>query len=372
MASKEPETPLMPLLREEIRASSGRISFARFMELCLYHPQHGYYNTARAKLGRHGDFYTTAHLGPLLARLLARHFQQLWRELGEPDRFDLVELGPGDGWFAAELWPWIEKRFPKFHTRFHYTAVEQSPAQRRRIEEKLAPFADRCRILPSLPTPPHKADRFTGCVFANEFFDALPVHILVGRPSGWMERYVCLHGNALSWCEAELSSAELGRVAARHLGTSPADGVIGEVCLAVHGWMETICNSVDRGELLVIDYGYEAEQWQAGRLAAGSALGYREHRVVEDLLAAPGEQDLTAHVNFTHLKEAARQCGLELAHQSTQQRFLLALGEPDFGDVFADCATDRERQQRAQQLKTLILPQAMGTTFVALQFRKGC
>ncbi|MBI2820125.1 MAG: SAM-dependent methyltransferase, partial [Acidobacteria bacterium] len=184
------QSPLMPILREEIRAAGDKITFARFMELCLYHAQYGYYNTERVKFGRHGDFYTSAHTGPVFARLLARHFELLWHELGKPDRFDLVEFGPGDGWFAAELLPWVAKRFPEFSAQLHYTAIEQSPVLRARLQERLARFADRIRLYENLPVPETGADRITGCLFANEFFDALPIHILVWRDGRWLERYV--------------------------------------------------------------------------------------------------------------------------------------------------------------------------------------
>src|SRR3990172_860185 len=164
------ETPLMPILQEEIRAAGGKITFARFMELCLYHAQYGYYNTERVKLGKHGDFYTSAHTGPVFARLLARHFELLWHELGKPERFDLVELGPGDGWFAAELLPWIAKRFPEFSSHLHYTAIEQSPVQRERLKEKLASFGDAIRITEALSGAAGEREGVTGCIFSNEFF----------------------------------------------------------------------------------------------------------------------------------------------------------------------------------------------------------
>ncbi|HWP86033.1 MAG TPA: SAM-dependent methyltransferase [Terriglobia bacterium] len=380
------ETPLMPVLRQEIRAAGGKITFARFMELCLYHPQHGYYNTERVKLGRHGDFYTSAHTGPAFARLLARHFELLWRELGKPAQFDLVELGPGDGSFAAELLPWVAKRFPEFWSVFQYTAVEQSPRFRTCLQDRLAAFGDRVRVLDSLPsagaTPPLAGGRgsaaasapkdgITGCLFANEFFDALPVHILAGRRSGWRERYVCLQREALAWSEGEPSSPELERIAARCLGNLQND-FVAEVCLAAEAWLEAISRTLRRGELLVVDYGFEAGQWQAGRFPDGSALAYRQHRAADDLLADPGEQDLTAHVNFTHLRMAGRKRGLEPLAHMTQAQFLMALGESDqFQDVFSDCATDRTRQHRARQLKTLLVPPGLGTTFQVLEFRKG-
>jgi SAM-dependent MidA family methyltransferase len=377
------ETPLMPILREEIRAAGGKITFARFMELCLYHPQHGYYNTERVKLGARGDFYTSAHAGPVFARLLAIHFHLLWHELHKPGRFDLVELGPGDGAFAAELLPWIAKRFPEFSSCLRYTAVEQSPVLRARLQEQLGGFADRVRVFDALPvhwdTPPLPPGRgsdtasvsggITGCVFANEFFDALPFEVMVRQSRGWKKRYVSLEGDTLAWCDGRDAYADSVRIAA-YLGEAP-DGFIGEVCVAADNWMVRISGLLGRGEITIIDYGYNTEQWREERFPQGTALAYRDHRVVVDLLANPGEQDLTAHVNFTHLKESARRCGLETALHMSQAKFLMALGEPDFKDVFADCANDLERQKRAQLLKTLILPQGMGETFQVLQFRKG-
>ena len=199
-----PDSPLLALLQQEIRAA-GPISFHRHMELCLYHPQHGYYNTERTKLGASGDFYTSAHVAPVFARLLARHLERLWRKLDCPASFDLVELGPGDGPFAGELLPWVAQRFPEFSSCLRYIAVEQSAHLRNRIQKRLARYSSQITVLPSLPT----ADGFQGCVFANEFFDALPVHFLVWRESGWQERFVGLTGENLTWVEGDLSAPNL-------------------------------------------------------------------------------------------------------------------------------------------------------------------
>jgi SAM-dependent MidA family methyltransferase len=365
------ETPLTPILREEIRAAGGKITFARFMELCLYHPQHGYYNTERIKLGRRGDFYTSAHAGPVFARLLASYFKMLWQELGKPERFDLAELGPGDGSFAAELLPWIAKRFPDFSSNLHYTLIEQSSVLRARLREKLAAFGGTVSYQIA-GVPP----RFDGCIFANEFLDALPIHILVWRGSGWLERYVSLAGGNLGWTESNPSPRTIGFV---RMGTALVEepyvlqeGFIAEICPDAVERIQTLCKLLSRGELLIVDYGYTLDEWKAGRFPQGSGLGYHRHQVNYDLLANPGEQDLTAHVNFTQLKMASQASGLEPVLQMSQAKFLMELGEPDqFRDVFMDCATDRERQHRALQLKTLIVPQGMGTTFQVLRCRKG-
>lgn len=368
------DLPLLPVLREEIQAQGGRITFARFMELCLYHPQHGYYNSERVKLGRQGDFFTSMHMGPVFARLLARHFEQAWTALGRPARFDLVEMGPGDGHFARELLPWIAFRFPDFSAALHYTAVEQSPLLRARLRQHLEEFRARVRVQEDLL---EDAPGITGCIIANEFFDALPVHILAWREGRWRERFVCLNGAGLGWCDEAPSAPELVTEAEKRLDPAiPAGarepGWQAEISPAAAKWAARLLRAIQRGELLVVDYGYTLDEWRAGRFRQGSAMAYREHRAVEDLLASPGEQDLTAHVNFDLFLEAlSPEPGADVRIR-TQSKFLLDIGEPDqLADVFAGCATESERLQRAGQLKTLILPEGMGHTFQALQIRKG-
>jgi SAM-dependent MidA family methyltransferase len=371
------EPPLLSVLHQEIRTAGGRISFARFAELCLYHPQRGYYNTDRVKLGARGDFYTSGQAVPVFARLLAGYFERLWQELGQPARFDFVELGPGDGCFAAELLPWIVRRFPEFSSCLHYIAVEQSPVLRARLQEKLASLGARVRILETFPAVNSETSPFTGCVFANEFFDSLPFHILVRRAGQWLERYVGLEGDRLAWREENPSAAALVPQAQRLFASRRSEdrlsARIAELRPAAGQWMRAIAGSLARGEVLIVDYGYLTEEWHAGRFPEGSALAYRKHGVIDDLLASPGEQDLTAHVNFSQLMEVAEQSGLR---QTTplpqpQSRFLLALAERDqLQDAFADCASEAERQERARLFKTLVLPQGLGETFRVLQWRK--
>ncbi len=372
------ESPLLSVLREEIRAS-GPISFYHFMELCLYHPQYGYYNTERVKLGKAGDFYTSAHLAPVFARVLACHLERLWKNLGQPARFDLVELGPGDGLLAAELLSWTRDRFPDFHSCLRYTGVEQSARLRRELQERLEGFGDGIRIVEDLPgasSSPGAGEGFEGCVFANEFFDALPVHLLVWRRGRWRERTVTFRGARLSWCEDKPGSPELEREAESRFdtGLSPDDryeGWTAELSPLAGGWIMKVSRCLAVGELLVIDYGYTLEEWRQGRFPEGSALAYRRHQVIEDLLSKPGEQDLTAHVNFSQLMEAARGSGLRVRSFESQEKFLMEIGrEDEFRDVFADCDSEAERLRRAQLLKTLLLPQGMGETFRVLVMDK--
>ncbi|MBI4442517.1 MAG: SAM-dependent methyltransferase, partial [Acidobacteria bacterium] len=343
---------------------------------CLYHPELGYYNTERTKLGASGDFYTSAHVAPVFARVLARHFERLWKKLDCPSRFDLVELGPGDGLFASELLTWVEQYFPDFFSCLRYVAIEQGAHLRNRLQMSLSHFGSRITILPSLPIPPN-TDGFQGCVFASEFFDALPVHILIWRVGRWRERRVGLEGEKLVWVERELVEPGLAEQAELrfHAALPQADrqdGWVSEISPLATAWMARIGQCLARGQTLIVDYGYTLEEWRRGRFPEGSALAYRSHQVCYDLLAHAGDQDLTAHVNFTQLIEAGERAGLQLASFQSQAQFLMELGqENEFADLFSDCRSDLERLRRSQLLKTLILPQGMGEAFRVLRMEKS-
>ena len=323
------DSPLTAILEQEIRAR-GAIPFTRFMELCLYHPQHGYYNSERVKLGAAGDFYTSAHVRPVFARILARHWERLWRDLGRPARFDLVELGPGDGALAREVLEWVRQAFRPFFASLRYTAVEQSARLRERLQVALTDYADRAEVVADFPgrVDETASPGICGCIFANEFFDALPVHILVWRQGRWRERLVALAKDKLVWRESDPSSP--GLLAEAELRFDPTlpvaerpNGWVAEASPAAAEWMRRIGQALGRGELLIVDYGYTLEEWRQGRFPEGSAISYRNHRVVEHLLGDPGDQDLTAHVNLTGLIEAGQQAGLGLGRLESQAKFLM-------------------------------------------------
>lgn len=378
MPSEDRSPGIQDVIGGEIR-SSGRISFRRFMEICLYHPQ-GYYSSEKVRLGKAGDFYTSAHAGPVFARLLASHLQRLWIESGKPSCFQLIELGPADGLLAGELMAWIGQRFDELSASFHYVGLEQSAWLRTRLAERLNPFGERARTAASWEEARDHVTSGHGslvCIFANEFFDALPFHILVWRNGRWRERYVCLEGGRLAWCEGDPSSPELAGQAGLRFApglrlAEREEGWIAEISPAARGWMQKIAGVLLDGaagsQTLIVDYGYTIKEWQQGRFPEGSALAYRRHRVVEDLLANPGDQDITAHVNFSELMEEGQAAGLRLEAFISQSTFLMELGrEDEFRDVFAGCVAEAERLRRAQLLKTLVLPQGMGEAFRVLQ-----
>ena len=312
-------------IRREIE-QRGPIPFDRFMELALYHPQSGYYCRARDPFGVAGDYFTNAQLQPVFGRLIALQICR-WREEAAVEDFTVVELGAGRGETARVV-------------RQSLSGIRYVEVERQRGE-----------------LPP----RVQGVVFSNEFFDALPVHVALWSAGRWRERYVGANGQRFCWVEGELSGAEVEAYLERYV-PDPEEGQVVEVGLEALRWMERIAECLERGRVLAIDYGYTAEE--RGRFPAGSLIGYCRHTAVEDVLAEPGERDITAHVAFTPLVERARELGFEAPPLQSQAQFLLSVGEPDqFASALA-AATEPEARRHRIMLKTLLY--GMGETFRVL------
>lgn len=402
-------------IEQEIR-ERGPIDFSRYMELCLYDPELGYYSRNQEKFGKAGDFYTSSDVHAVFGRLLARQFDEMWRALGEPKQIELLELGPGRGLFAQDVLDWSEKKFPGFHRSLHYTLAETSPSLRQRLEAKFReriatgkvsvliqntnsrldvgrkkPTAEGGRrytepldsTLPRAEDARRSTDNLSGrvaeghgrragqtlasmralasevplIVFANEFFDALPVEILSEKGS---LRVATRDGRFLEeWVPPSPEEFDF----LDRYGVHPEVGMRTEVALIALRTMAQIAANIERGFLIAIDYGYTRQQQLAGR-HLDSLMTYRQHSATPDPYQAPGEQDITAHVNFTALAAAAEQSGLHVHKLLTQSQFLMGIGEAtQFADAFEECRLPQERAKVAMQLKHLVTPEGMGETF---------
>jgi SAM-dependent MidA family methyltransferase len=314
-------TPLSTLLREEI-ARNGPISFHRFMEAALYHPEYGYYRRpGRDPFGKEGDFFTAEQLQPVFGILIAARIRSLYREMGEPSDFQVVELGPGRGEMAEAL-----------------------------DNLKLVPIAGE---LPQL---------FRGAVFSNEFFDALPVHRVVWVGGAPRESLVGWSDDRFVWVNGDRVAGEIREYVDRHFPDSP-DRSSAEVNLDALRWMERIARSLQSGYVFTIDYGYTATE--SKRFPAGTLMSYRRHTVSEDVLSDPGDRDITAHVCFTALEEHGKKLGLEKVRFERLSQTLLDAGE---ADQFAAALTGPDEVRRRLQLKTLLF--GMGETFRVLLQKK--
>jgi SAM-dependent MidA family methyltransferase len=352
-------------LLEEIRRD-GPVTFARFMEQCLYHPQHGYYTRG---LGGGGgrDYLTSSGLHRAYGVLIARQAEEMWARLGKPDPFLFVEFGPGEGSFAADVLSEAARR-PGFARCLRYLLVESSPVLAARQRARLAGWT----AVPVSWLTEEELERrsgFSGVVFANEVLDAFPVHRVVGTAAGPREIFVDAEGDRLVERFLPLSGEGVRRFL-EESGVALADGQEADLNLAAPCWLSWAVRLPRRGYVIIVDYGHEAGELYRPERRRGTLLAYHRHRTNEEFLARPGEQDLTAHLDFTALRRAAEAAGARVLGTVSQSRFLLALGAlgflaPDAGATDAPDATlDRIREREA--LKELILPDRMGEKFTVL------
>ena len=351
-------------IEQEIR-EHGPIPFSRYMELCLYDPELGYYARHASQFGKAGDFYTSSDVHAVFGRLLARQFEEMWRALGSPPIVQVIELGPGRGLFAQDVLDWSEKKFPDFFGSIRYVLVERSPALRTALKQTLARhFALSKCILEETPLSSSQRD-VPIVIFANEFFDALPVEVLSTKGS----LRIAYEAGRLAETWTGASPQELEYL--DRYSVQPESGERVEACLSALEYMKQIAAAVKHGFIAIVDYGYTREELLSGR-HRGTIMTYRQHSASANPYEAPGEQDITAHVNFTALASVATQNGMRAEKLLTQSQFLMGIGEAnEFGDAFEECKLPQEKAKVALQLKHLVTPAGMGESFHVLVASKG-
>jgi SAM-dependent MidA family methyltransferase len=319
-------TPLAEELRDEIERH-GPITFHDFMQAALYHPEYGYYRRSTDPFGKYGDFYTAEQLQPVFGTLVAARVRQLYEEMGAPPDFTVVELGAGRREMAEAFSEW------------RYVPVDLNVG--------------------ALP------EHFRGVVFANEFFDALPVHAVTYQEESFRELRVGWDGRFV-WRTGEPASEEIADYMCRYFPPPSEGGARFEVNLEALYWLERIAHALD-GYMFTIDYGYTRAE--SVRFPRGTLMSYRRHEANEDVLGEPGVRDITAHVPFTALQERGANIGLEPVRFETLARTLLSAGERDQFRTALAASTPAEELQRRLQLKGLLF--GMGETFRTLIQRAG-
>ena len=358
-------TPLAELLADRIRRF-GPITFADYMRECLYHPVHGYYSKAESK--RFADYYTSVDVHPIFARLLARQFAEMWQNLDRPEEFTLVEAGAGVGRFATQVLDFCQAILPEFYGALRYVAVERSASRREQATMTANRHATAGRFTASAEVPGHIA---AGCLFSNELVDALPVHRVAMDGGALKEILVDFRDGRFVDVMAPVSTCAITEYfAAQNIAL--CDGQHAEAGLEACDWITEVGRRLARGYVLTIDYGHPASDLFDDHHMRGTLLAYQNHRVSEEYYASPGEQDLTAHVNFTALESWGKRSGLETAGFTSQTAFLLALGQGnEFADLYDEGQSEAERTKARLQLKTLIHPEGMGERFQVLIQQKG-
>ncbi len=365
MSSGRPE--LIQKIREEIR-SKGPVTFARFMELALYDPDHGYYAAAtpsRPRIGRDGDFCTSPEVHAAFARAVARQLVEMDSLLGHPDPFTFVEMGPGTGAFMRDLLSTLHTGHPSLAGRLETILIERNPAMKAAQAASLAALSD-------APSPIRwdgslddlVSTSMTGAFFSNELIDAFPVHRVAVERGELREVYLVQEDEKL--CE-RLGPLSTDRVAGylTDIGVRLVEGQVVEVNLEAIRWMQDVARVLRRGFVLTVDYGHTARDLYDPARKKGTLMCYAGHRAGEEPYENIGLQDMTAHVDFTSLALAGERAGLEVAGFTNQLSFLTGLGIED------ELHTLDPESPECRQMIALLHPFGMGRTFKVLIQHKG-
>jgi SAM-dependent MidA family methyltransferase len=344
-------------LHAEIALAGGWLSFARYMELALYAPGLGYYAGGAAKFGAAGDFITAPEMTPLFGSTLARSAAAVIRDTGG----DILELGAGSGRLAFDLLRELERRqaLPE-----HYCILEVSPDLRARQRELIAAEAphllDRVAWLDRLP------ETFTGLILANEVLDAMPVHLVRWLNGEVFERGVIDQAGEFAWQDKRLLAGPLRQATA---AIDPGPDYLSEINLAAPAWINSLAQSLERGVILCLDYGFPRAEYYHPQRDTGTLRVHYRHHSLDDPFYLPGLCDLTAHVDFSALARAASDAGLALLGYTSQANYLLNAGLLDLMAEMQPMTSDYLRAAAAVQ--KLLQPSEMGELFKVIAFGRG-
>jgi SAM-dependent MidA family methyltransferase len=347
-------------IRGRIAARGGWLPFSDFMQAALYEPELGYYASERPIFGSAGDFVTAPELSPLFAGCVAGALDALLAAAGDAD---VLEFGAGSGVMAAELMAALARRGRQPR---RYRIVEPSRTLRGRQRRLLESRPETASVLDRfewLDAPPRAG--WQGVALANEVIDALPVDRFRIVRAGCEAIGVAADGDGFRWDARPADSPLAEAVAAlqRGLPTPMAAGFVSELRPGQADWLRQASAGLERGALLVIDYGLPRAQYYHASRDGGTLCGFRRHRRVDDPLATPGAQDLTAWVEFSALADAARAAGLAVGGFATQAHFLLEAGIERELARLVESGGERDRARHRQAAATLLLPGEMGERF---------
>jgi SAM-dependent MidA family methyltransferase len=347
----------------------GPITFHDFMDHCLYHPALGYYARGIARTGARGDYFTSPDVHPVFARLVARQAMEMWELLGHPEIFKFVEAGIGNGNFAIDFLDAVNRLDRHLWRALEYYPLEASPEPANRLHERAAGRGLDAPLRAAASMDAISAGE--GCVFSNELLDALPVSVLAWHQEAWQEVYVDLDGGQFVERLGEIADPWVKATVSR-MDADFDEGWRIEVNRHVASHFESAAKILQRGFVITIDYGGLGSDLRSPARPRGTLMAYHQHRAAENVYALLGEQDLTAHVDFTACIQAGREAGLGTTGFTTQERFLMALGEADeFEVLFWDDETETQKQNSRLKLKGLINPAGMGTIFKVLIQHRG-
>lgn len=351
-------------LRETIQRE-GPVTFHDWMKAALYDPSGGYYRRSDLqRWGREGDYRTSPERSELFAATFARYFEKLYEKLQRPEAWTIVECGAGEGSFAGGVLNTLADRFPQVLTATRYVVHDVSDDALRRARERLVGYADRvefCSAFDSLPV-------VRGVYFSNELLDAFPVHRVMNGDEGLSELYVTVTPEgSFEWTTGPLSTPRLAEFV-RNYSLELAPGQIIEINLAIDDWLTQVTAKLRSGFLITVDYGAESGELYDRRLRPeGTLRAFARHGFVDDVLAHPGDYDITASVNWTQVKRAGERLGLKVLDFTSQDRFLLSAGLlEELEHRLARMTTEAEKLALTTGAREMILPGGMASSFQVL------
>ena len=359
-----PRGPATPSLGDRLRnriRSEGPLAFPEFMAAALYDPEEGYYAKGSRQVGRAGDFFTSVSVGPLFGELLARRFAREWRGWGSPARWRIIEFGSHDGKLAADVLAGLLKINPAAYAAVEYVIPEPLPMLQQAQRETLGKFGDRVVHVSDLLGVAE--DPLPGIAFGNEVLDALPFHVVEWRDGHWRDCRVALDDDGIfQWQLGESIADPSVAAALTEIGTVFPDGYRTEVRVNFHDFMEPALRCLSKGLLLWIDYGFERTDYYHPQRTQGTLRTFSNHRAGEDPLANPGEIDITAHVDFTAVAEAAVALGCKPKPLRDQGGWLTELAREWLLELEGN-----PQPSLLRQFQTLIHPSQLGRSFQVME-----
>ena len=355
---------LIQMMMDEIEQHGGHISFERYMSLALTAPGLGYYVSGNQKLGASGDFVTAPEISSLFSRCLARQSAQVLSHLHVEGEANLLEFGAGSGVMAADILLELEhlEVLPANYFILEVSA-ELKQRQQETLQHKAAHLMDRVQWLESLPQ-----SGFRGVVLANEVLDAMPVHRFFKDRSQLGEFFIAWDGQQLVWEKNNFCNEHVASRVKELSGLLP-DIYSSEINLAMDAWIASVAEFMHQGVVLVVDYGFPQHEYYHAQRDQGTLMCHYRHRSHDNPLIYPGLQDITAHVNFTAVADAADAAGLHVAGYNSQAFFLIANGLENMLQLVD--VNDPEFLKLSQQVKTLTMPGEMGELFKVMALSKG-
>ncbi len=346
-------------IREKIRAA-GVLPFPEYMAMALYLPGCGYYAQGTRQVGRGGDFFTSVSVGPLYGELLARRFLREWQSLGQPSRWRVIECGAHDGTLAADILAALHEISPEAYDAVEYCIPEPLASLQAAQRVALAGFPGKVEFLTH---PSSLQDKLPGVAFGNELLDALPFHVVEWDGSEWCECGVTLDAqDQFAWENFPLSTPALAE-ALRTLGTDFPAGYRTEIRLSYLEFLAPLVASLSSGLLLWPDYGFARPEYYHPARTTGTLRTFSKHRAAEDPLASPGQLDITAHVDFTAVAEAAIALGCQPRLFTRQGSWLTEIAR----DWLLSLEGEPPALEAFRQFQTLTHPAHLGGSFHVLE-----